>query len=155
MAVGNLKRNAKGQRPKNAGRATGLTPKRLAFVDAYLASGGNATEAARAVGVKETSAPQRGSQLLHTPCVADEIARRRKEVAIKANLTTEWVIQELRENVAAAQLAGDYGPANKALELLGKHLGMFGDKLQIDFKPVADLTDEELEQKARTLRLVS
>ena len=42
------------------------------------------------------------------------------------------VLEQLRENLKCAMEEGQRGPANRALDLLGKHLGMFTDKLQAD-----------------------
>ena len=38
----------------------------------------------------------------------------------------------LIENASAASAANDYGPSNRALELLGKELGMFVDRSKVD-----------------------
>lgn len=44
-------------------------------------------------------------------------------------VTEKWVIERLAANVVSAQSIGNHGAANKALEMLGHHLGMsFNDK---------------------------
>lgn len=44
-------------------------------------------------------------------------------------VTTAWVIERLAANVVSAQSVGNHSAANKALEMLGHHLGMsFSDK---------------------------
>lgn len=87
--------------------------------------------------------------------------------AIKATaLTKEWVIETLMDNVAKAMQAkpvrtddegeaiGEYqyqgGVANRALELLGKELGMFIDRRQ-DVPASADMTDEQLNKRIRDI----
>lgn len=86
--------------------------------------------------------------------------------AIKsAALTKEWVIETLMENVARAMQTtevkradgtgtGEYqyqgNVANKALELLGKELGMFIERRQ-NVPPGAELTDEQLSKRIRDI----
>ena len=43
-------------------------------------------------------------------------------------ISATWIILQLMENVAAARGALQFSAANKALELLGKEIGMFQDK---------------------------
>ncbi len=43
-------------------------------------------------------------------------------------LTRQWVLEQLADNAAKAKQANDFGPSNKAIELIGKHLGMFSGK---------------------------
>ena len=52
--------------------------------------------------------------------------------AESAELSQEWVVQQLRDNHCAALVAEQYSASNKVLELLGKHLGMFSDKADIN-----------------------
>ena len=47
--------------------------------------------------------------------------------AEKAGLTVEWVLEGLRSNFEQAYRLEDGSVVNKALELIGKHLGMFKD----------------------------
>ena len=46
-------------------------------------------------------------------------------------LSEEWVLGELKRNATKAAELKQYGPANRALELIGKQLGMFVDKSEI------------------------
>ena len=53
-------------------------------------------------------------------------------------VTPTWVIERLAANVVSAQSVGNHSAANKALEMLGHHLGMsFSDK-----KPGSDDGDK-------------
>lgn len=56
-----------------------LTPKQKAFADEYLICG-NATEAAKRAGYKETSARQIGTENLSKPSVVAYISERQKEI---------------------------------------------------------------------------
>lgn len=63
----------------------------------------------------------------------------------KAAINRDWVMAKLIENYEQAFLNCDFSPANKALELLGKELGMFIERKETggpgDF---ARMNDDEL-----------
>jgi phage terminase small subunit len=74
--------------------------------------------------------------------------------ATNVSLSREWVLEQLIDNARRAKENGDISPANRALELLGKELGMFVDRSEnlnqnvsyvISGEPIAD-ADEWLEQ---------
>ncbi len=56
-----------------------------------------------------------------------------------------WVLRSLRRNATLAARAGDRAASNRAVELIGKHLGMFVDKKSIDISYIDD-SDEHLRQ---------
>ena len=58
------------------------------------------------------------------------VAAGRAELAQKAALTAEWVLTELRTNHKLARSLEEMAASNKALELLGKHIGMFSDRVE-------------------------
>lgn len=123
-----------------------------------LASGKTAEEAHRVAGYKasRSGASQLKHQLNISNRVAEILAEREAihgqatAAAIKAaGLTKEWVIERLIQNVdramQATRPAGDDGTAvgdfqyqgsvaNRALELLGKELGMFVDRKELTGK---------------------
>lgn len=116
-------------------RVAGLTDKQKRFVDEYLVDL-NATQAAKRAGYKD---PNIGRQLITKNNVAEEIRKRKKELSEKTGITQQMVVEELGK-VAFAE-AADYSDtklkyANKlrALELLGKHLGLF-EKDSADQEP--------------------
>jgi len=128
-----------------AKRPDGLTPRQARFVDEYLIDL-NATRAAIRAGYSEHTADSQGSRLLKNAKVCTAIAAKQAERAGKSELTTEWIIERLIENAnrameaepardAAGKPIGIYtyqgNVANKALELLGKHRGIFLDKVQM------------------------
>jgi hypothetical protein len=95
----------------------------------------------------------------------DDIARRVDEIlatrtkavdkalvsaAERVGVDEEWVLRSLRRNAVLAMRAGDRAAAARSIELIGKHLGMFIDRKQIDIA-YADDADEYL---ARLLKLV-
>lgn len=65
------------------------------FVEAYIANGGNATEAAKTAGYSRATADQQGSRLLKDVKVAASISYRSQSVAKKYELNTELVVKSI------------------------------------------------------------
>jgi hypothetical protein len=63
--------------------------------------------------------------------------------AERVGVDEEWVLRKLRMNAVMAMRAGDRAAANRSIELIGKHLGMFIERKQIDIAYVDD-ADEYL-----------
>lgn len=126
-----------------------LTPKQQRFVEEYLIDM-NATQAAIRAGYSEKGAHVRGAELLSNRKVADYVAEARANLSKRVEVTQEEVIEGLRQNIRRAseaeavtdkdgnQIGIVYqgNVVNKGLELLGKHLGMFTDKVQVEMPPV-------------------
>jgi phage terminase small subunit len=70
--------------------------------------------------------------------------------AERVGLDEEWVLRKLRMNAVMAMRAGDRAAANRSIELIGKHLGMFIERKQVEIAYVDD-ADEYL---ARIIALV-
>jgi hypothetical protein len=62
-----------------------------------------------------------------------------------------WVLRGLRRNAVLAARRGDTAASNRAMELIGKHIGMFVDKKSIEISYIDD-SDEYL---AKILAIVS
>lgn len=135
-----------------------LTPKQDRFVAEYLVDL-NATQAAIRAGYSKKTADVQGPRLLGNVRISDEITRRRAVIADKLEITQEWVIKKLVDNVERAMqaepvLSVDGTPmgvynyagsvANGALTLLGKHLGMFAERQITDntHRIIVEYTDE-------------
>ena len=120
---------------------------------AYVETG-NATEAYRRSysykNMKESTLNRNAKALMDNNKISARIEEIKEEIrkpAIqKFQLTKEWIIAQLVENVSISKAAepvvsangetsGEYKTnipaANKALELLGKEIGMFVDKKEI------------------------
>lgn len=69
--------------------------KRKIFVEAYIANGGNATEAAKSAGYSEKTAGSMGHELLKRPEISSEIEKRAQETAKKYELTTDLVVKSI------------------------------------------------------------
>ena len=87
----------------------------------------------------------------------------------KAGLSKGWVIAQLMENVSMAKSAepvldaegnpaGEYkqnlSAANKALELLGKEVGMFVDRKEIRTGPLDGLPPEDASSLLETINAI-
>lgn len=139
-----------------------LRDKQKRFIEEYLIDL-NATKAAIRAGYSEKTAYSIGQENLNKPEIQRGIAEAQNKRSERAQIKQDDVIQMLLENIEIAfgkkavikteirksedgELVGDdiaqfvyeSSSVNKALELLGKHLGMFKDKLDVttDGKPL-------------------
>ena len=124
-----------------------LTAKQQAFVDEYLIDL-NATQAAIRAGYSLNTAAEMGWENLRKPRIKeaiDEILNKRSE---KLHISAEYVLGSLKtiaercmqgepvmrkegnEWVETGEWKFDSNGANKSLELLGKHLKLFTEKLE-------------------------
>jgi phage terminase small subunit len=135
-----------------------LTEKQKRFADEYLVDL-NAKQAAIRTGYSAKTAEQQASRLLSNVKVQEYIQNKQKKLEIKTELTTQWVLDNLKTVAERCMQAeplynkdGDIveytfqAPgANKALELIGKHLGMFTDKIEQKITGSLDLTSKPKE----------
>jgi hypothetical protein len=61
----------------------------------------------------------------------------------RVGVDEEWVLRKLRTNAVMAMRAGDRAAAARSIELIGKHLGMFIERRQVEIAHVDD-ADEYL-----------
>ena len=92
------------------------------FIEAYMIDP-NATKAAKKAGFKQPHVA--GCRLLKNVKVKAEIKKRQKARADKSKTSSEWVIDNLKENHELARSDDDIGQSTRALELIGKHHGTF------------------------------
>lgn len=122
-----------------------LNPRQARFVDEYPIDL-NGRRAAIRAGYSENGADVQAVRLLKDPRIAAAIAAKRAKISEKAEVTQEYVLARLTENVERAMQVepvrdregnetGEYtyqgAVANRALELLGKHLGMFSENVNL------------------------
>lgn len=103
-----------------------LTPKQAAFAREYLVDL-NATQAAIRAGYSEKTAYSQGQRLLKNAEVQAAIAEAQAQRAKRTELTQDYVLNSLRS--IADDADQPTAPRVRALELLGKHLGMFVERV--------------------------
>lgn len=123
-----------------------LTAKQERFVQEYLVDL-NATQAAIRAGYSEKNADKIGPELLGKTRVSEAIQAAIRKRAERVEITQDMVTEELKK-IGFAK-AADYTDAElkysnkiKALELLGKHLGMFEKRDSFDIEDVDDARGE-------------
>jgi phage terminase small subunit len=99
MAAPKVKKPNKRVKPGTSREAA--EHRRRLFVEAYIANGGNATEAAKAAGFSAKTAYSQGQRLLKDVEVNTSLSERRESLAKKYELTAESVIAELAKIVHA------------------------------------------------------
>jgi phage terminase small subunit len=123
-----------------------LTPKQEAFCQEYLVDL-NATQAAIRAGYSEKTARQIADENLSKPYLAARVQELMAARAERTQLSADWVLDRLKE-VAERSMqrepvrdrsgkeTGEYrfdsSGANRALELLGKHLGIFKEQVDLE-----------------------
>ncbi|MCW9716771.1 terminase small subunit [Avibacterium sp. 21-594] len=141
---------------KSTSKGRGLTDKQKRFVEEYLIDL-NATQAAIRAGYSEKTAYSIGQENLTKPEIQGAIQTAQNKRAERVQITQDDVLRDLQElrdicmgrkSIVVTDTVKDnqkgtvnsvdnpvfcFEPtaANKALELLGKHLGMFKDKLDV------------------------
>lgn len=124
-----------------------LTDKQVKFIDEYMIDM-NAAAAYRRAGYdcSEATARANSSRLLTNANIVAEIDKRQQKLQEDAGISAKWVLENLKY-VAERCMAPepmvdkegniiewrfDSSGANKALETIGKHLGMFTEKVKIE-----------------------
>lgn len=102
---------------------TSLTPKQQRFIEEYVVDFNGSAAAIRA-GYAESGSRQEATRLLANADIAAAVEARKKEISDRVALTPEWVLGELQD-IARACKATMPAVAKSALELLGKHVGLW------------------------------
>ena len=152
-----------------------MTPKQQRFVQEYLVDL-NATQAAIRSGYSKKTARFIGAENLTKPNIAAAIAAAVAKRSERTEVTQDYVLKGITETIERCKQAksvtyrngnpvmidtpdGKIAPAYKfeanavlkGLELLGRHLAMFTDKLETK-NAVEDMTDEELDARIAELQ---
>ena len=140
-----------------------LTPKQQRFVEEYLIDL-NATQAAIRAGYSERTAKSIGQENLTKPDIQKAIQEAQNKLTERTEITQDYVLTNIQKVIERcmqqeAVLARDGSPllvegpegdlvplfefketgALKGLELLGKHLGMFKEKIELTGKDGSSL----------------
>lgn len=138
-----------------------LTPKQERFCEEYLIDL-NAKQAAIRAGYSPKTAENQASRLLSIVKVQEFISEKRSKLSEKIGLSAEWVLNRLKDIsdrciqaepvmirgldgklVESGEYKFDSAGANKATELIGRHLGVFElDNKQKSSVINVNLTDE-------------
>ena len=106
-----------------------LTPKQQRFVEEYLIDL-NATQAAIRSGYSEKTAKEIGSENLTKPNIAKAIEEAQESLSNKTQLTVDMVVQGLLNEAKDLSEGSTQSARVSAWAHLGKHLGMFKDKIE-------------------------
>jgi phage terminase small subunit len=139
-----------------------LTAKQEAFCEEYMIDLNGAQAAIRA-GYSEDSAKEIASENLTKPNIAARIVELKAERSERVVVTADYVLNGLLEvhercmqkeavmervdgqQQETGEFKFEHSGANKSLELLGKHLGMFTDKIENKHSiDLSNLSDDEV-----------
>lgn len=109
-----------------------LTPKQEAFCREFLVDL-NGTQAAIRAGYSASTARQTAAENLSKPAISERIAE------LQAG-------RARRTDIAADDVTEPNSARIRAIELLGKHVGMFVDRKQLAIKPLELWTADEIAQ---------
>ncbi len=129
-----------------------LNDKQIRFCEEYLTDM-NATQAGIRAGYSEKTANRITSKLLSKVDIQAKLSELRAKVSDELKLDFKWVLQRFKDisdrcvqaepvmirgldgtMVESGEYKFDSSGANKATEMIGKHLGMFNDKLDLTTK---------------------
>ncbi len=141
-----------------------LSPMQARFVEEFLIDV-NAARAAIRAGYAKKNAKQQGYALLQKPVVQEAITKAIQARSERTKAGQDWIVERLIENVERAmtiepvmvgsEKTGEYvyqgSVANKALELLGRHAGMFDDRLRLGVSNELSELMKRIDGKSRGL----
>lgn len=113
------------------------------FAEEYVRNGHNITRAGLAAGYSESYAKRRCGLLLKRPHVAARIQELEKAMGMQVKLSPEEIVWNLRKVFTDAYRDRKYADANKALELLGKAIGMWTERT-VSRVEYVNMTDDEI-----------
>lgn len=100
------------------------------------------------IGVTSSTASSAATRVLKRPDVQRRINELKQKVTAstlaRVSMDRTWVMERLKDNAEGALEARDRAAANRALELIGKEMGMFIDRKQEIKSPLDELTADEL-----------
>jgi phage terminase small subunit len=143
----------------------GLTIKQQKFAEAYVATN-DASKALIDAGyapvvrtdtgeLDKSKTAKRAQQYLSNPKIRAYVETIREEVIEKVSWTAEKVIDKMYQTYLRATDNDDYTNANRSMESIAKHLGMFVDKKEIkqEFSSMTGSSDDDIQKLADVIGL--
>lgn len=127
-----------------------LSPEEEVFCREYLLHG-NATQAIKATGYAGRNPSVIGSSWLRKARIQKKLSRLKTRDEAQADMTRDIYLAMLKDTYQKAMADGDYSGANRAMELIGKHLGYLVDQKAV-FTTTKRL-DSPTEMEAEVQRL--
>lgn len=127
-----------------------LTPKQRMFVQEYLIDL-NATQAAIRAGYSAKTAQEQSSHLLSKVIIKEAVAAAMEQREQRAIVTQDDVLRGLLKEALNEDDGASHAARISAWAHLGKHLGMFKEKIEIEHGISDDVLEKmaELEQQSR------
>lgn len=107
-----------------------LTPKQARFVAEYLVDL-NATQAAIRAGYSEKTARQAGSENLSKPDIQEAIEEAQQARSKRTGIDQDEVVRGLKKEATLEGEGSSHSARVASWAHLGRHLGMFNDKLNL------------------------
>jgi phage terminase small subunit len=105
--------------------------RQLTFVREYLKDR-NVTQAAIRAGYSKKGAHVAGYRLLRDDRIIRVIRDLELDMMRQAVIDEAWVLKHLKENCVRAIEAEEFAVVNRSLELIGKQIGMFVDRANVN-----------------------
>ena len=147
-----LDRPEKGRKFKKGEFIAGMSPKQEKFCMEYISTGDPLVAykaAGYALGETDTINRQRAARVLATEKIKTRIDTLRDEAIDRMAWSSDHVLNRLDEVYQHALSNGDYTNANRSIEAVAKHLGMFVDRTEskIKMSSFSNETDKEAVEK--------
>lgn len=109
------------------------------------------TAAYIAAGYSHKSASTNAYELYNKSHIQAEIARLKSKRMQRQEITVSRVVEDLLRIARKAEKEGMFAPATRALELVGKHIGMFHEKIDMEINYDAKGDTPEIDREIERL----
>lgn len=146
------------ENPKDETLQAELSTKELAFVLAYTCVGSTTCsqlgKSAIASGSSENNASRDASRLMKKPHVREAIKDIHQKMMDDALINPQKILNDLQNTLDLALAKGDLTAANRSIELQGKYLTMFNERVIVDTTEQHRVLSESEKEQARILAAV-